>query len=77
MYTGTERPIVKGSKENTPSIPTIASNSQDQCPQVGQGFSEQLDPYPIHPTAASKTVDEIFNLTALPGENLSAEDAAK
>ncbi|NJM68038.1 MAG: hypothetical protein HC851_21415 [Acaryochloris sp. RU_4_1] len=44
---------------------------------MGQGFSDQLDPYPIHPTAAQKTVDQIFDLTALPGENLSTEDTAK
>ncbi|NJM66092.1 MAG: hypothetical protein HC851_10710 [Acaryochloris sp. RU_4_1] len=61
---------------NTPTV-TTASNSNDQCPQVGKGFSDQLDPYLSHPTATQKTVDQIFDLTALPGENLSAEDAAK
>jgi hypothetical protein len=55
----------------------VATNGVSPCPQVGEGFSNELDPYPIHPTASQKTVEEMFNLTALPGENLSAADAAK
>ena len=40
-------------------------------------FSNQLSPYPAHPTARSRTADEIYNRTATAGITLGPELVAK
>ena len=40
-------------------------------------FSAELTPYPIHPTASSRSVDEIYNRTANPAIALTSEYVTK
>ncbi|AGY58632.1 hypothetical protein [Gloeobacter kilaueensis] len=58
-----------------PALLVLATGASGKSPSLA--FSPELDLYPDHPSARSRSVDEIYERTATPGTVLSPEIAAK